>query len=345
MSDIRHDPLNEIWVAMADNRRERPMEFVPEERMQKQIICPFCKGNESETPSVVAVYDADGQKITSPGFERTQDWTGRVVLNKFPSFSPNAQSQPSVNGRRLSKRLTSPGVQELIIPTPRHLASLAELSDDELEVCFRIHQDRVRELADHAFVEHVMLFLNCRSSAGASLGHIHWQVIGSPLISQHVQLRHQRNLNTRTQNGKTLVRMMLDQELNEAERILQTTDNFAIICPFASKFPFQVQLIPLDPIVEFSNLDDERRDELAWLCRDVVDRLESLLDAPAYNILLHLPPSSESSAGEWYFEVFPRITTAAGYELGTDVWVNPVAPEKAVRALRAAKDVKPELVD
>lgn len=338
MSDIRHDPLNDIWIAMADNRRERPMEFVPVERVQKQIICPFCKGNESETPTVISVYGADGKQKTDKGADRSDEWTGRVVLNKFPSFSVAPVDQPIENGTLLRRRMTSPGVQELIIPSSRHLSSLSELSDDELEVCYQIQRDRVAALSEHEFVKHVMLFLNCRSAAGASLGHIHWQVIGSPLVSRQLLHRCERNAQARNQHGKSLLRIMLEHELEADERVLLATENFAIVCPFASRFPFQIHVIPMDPTVPFVDLDSNRRNELAWLCRDMVKRLETLLDSPAYNLLLHLTPFHQSSAGEWYFELFPRITTAAGYELGTDIWVNPVQPEKAVRALRAAKN-------
>ena len=75
-------------------------------------------------------------------------------------------------------------------------------------------------------------------------------------------------------------------------------------------------------------------EDLAKLTRRMVVQLESILDEPAYNVLFHLPPFSEMETQPWFVEIFPRITTPAGLELGTDIWVNPVSPEIATRRLR-----------
>jgi UDPglucose--hexose-1-phosphate uridylyltransferase len=76
------------------------------------------------------------------------------------------------------------------------------------------------------------------------------------------------------------------------------------------------------------------RDELAGLCRKLVVRLEELLDNPGYNLLLHQAPFSMSEKDHWYLELLPRLTRAAGYEWGTDIWINPVAPETAAKQIR-----------
>ncbi|MEL7498678.1 MAG: DUF4921 family protein [Planctomycetota bacterium] len=345
MSDIRHDPIDDLWVAMADNRRERPMEFIPVEQIRKQIICPFCKGNEQETPAAVAAYSDRGTPLNGDDWHTSDQWTCRVVNNKYPSFSTReAQSndaRPSGNefsptNGHLTSSIHAPGIQELIIPSPRHVSSLSELIDEELETSFVAQRDRLQAFRQLDFVKHGMLFMNCRSAAGASLGHIHWQLIGTPLVSDNLKRRCQRNQVSRDQRGQSIIRTLLDWELEQDKRVLRKTDHFVMMCPFASRFPLQVRIIPLDPGTPFVELDEAPRNELAWLCRDVVLRLEDLLDKPAYNILLHGPPFEIDNTDDWYVEIFPRLTTAAGFELGTDVWVNPVTPETAARALRAA---------
>ena len=73
--------------------------------------------------------------------------------------------------------------------------------------------------------------------------------------------------------------------------------------------------------------------ELSQLCQQYVGRIEELLDQPAYNLIVNLSPG----AGEqdfWFIEIFPRTNRAAGFEIGTDIWINPVPPETAARRLR-----------
>ena len=362
MSDLRHDPIDDHWVAMAGNRRTRPMEFIPNEQIRKQIICPFCKGNEDETPTTIQAYRSDGTTIEDP---LSDDWLTRVVANKYPSFSTLGDPQLDADNPAIPVSVESPtgtfanplgsphqinrspGVQELIIPTPRHLTSISELSDCELEVSFVAKQDRILATRDQTGIEHAMLFLNCRSAAGASLGHLHWQLIGTPLISPSLRRRCERDDASRTEFGESLISRLTTWELGERQRVVVETKRFAVICPFASRFPFQIRIVPRDCRDSFLSLDGDWRFELANICRDMTRRLETILDQPAYNVLLHTPPFKSFPAGadvnrgsqfqqDWYFEIFPRLTITAGFEWGTGVWVNPITPETATKALRAA---------
>ena len=109
------------------------------------------------------------------------------------------------------------------------------------------------------------------------------------------------------------------------------TDNFVVVCPFASRFAFQIWIVPRDIDSTYETSSPEVQFELGQLTRECIARIELLLDKPAYNVLLHDSPHRSAEPNQdrfrpWYFEIFPRLTRAAGYELGTDIWVNPVAP-------------------
>ena len=123
-------------------------------------------------------------------------------------------------------------------------------------------------------------------------------------------------------------------EIAEGARIVDSTDNFCIVCPFASRFPFQVWIIPRNEKFNFVSCDEAVRNELASHCRNIVTKYEATLDTPAYNLLFHANPFGAVNGQMNYFELFPRLTIAAGFELGTDIWVNPVTPESAARRLR-----------
>jgi UDPglucose--hexose-1-phosphate uridylyltransferase len=345
MSDLRHDPIDDTWVTMAGNRRSRPMEYQQVSQRRKAMICPFCRGNEVETTAAIAVYGNEAEPLDES--KGPVDWLSRVISNKYPSFSTatNDDAQEPSTGSGGQRQVPppfrisgNPGRQELIIPSPRHLVSIGELTDQELEVSFFALQQRVAAMNVEENIEHAMLFLNCRPDAGASLGHIHWQLIGSPLVSSFLQRRIDREQSHQDEFGESIVKRLVDWEIKQQDRVIRQTKHFAIVCPFASRFPFQVNIVPLNPDISFQDCSAVVRDELAWHCRDIVGRLEILLEDSAYNILLQSPVAERTNQDPWYLQIFPRITKPAGFELGTDLWINPVLPESAARALRVAKE-------
>ncbi|MDA7887373.1 hypothetical protein N9A96_00690 [bacterium] len=337
MSDLRLDPINQQWVAIARNRRDRPMEFVPIEQLRQQMICPFCKGNEEETPSALTAYRSDGSMLLSD--EELSNWSTRVIPNRYPSFSfrsTEGRDQPESGSQSCGPFEFNhcQGIQELIIPSPRHVSSLSELTDEELKLSFRVCRDRLEHAKSLEYIQHAMLFMNCRLAAGASLGHIHYQLLGTPVLSESLISRTTRAQAYRTKNGRSMLADLADWEIAQEARIVDLTENFCVVCPFASRFAFQVWILPRSENFDFTSCDEEVRNELALHCRNIVTRYEVTLDTPAYNLLFHTEPFESSNGQIGYFELFPRLTLAAGFELGTDIWVNPVAPEAAARRLR-----------
>jgi UDPglucose--hexose-1-phosphate uridylyltransferase len=333
MSDLRHDPINDQWITVAGNRRDRPMEFIPLEQTRQQLICPFCKGNEDETPVAISAYRGDGTLTGAD--DDPSDWLVRVINNKYPAFSLNGSTtnvDTQANGPFQS--MSASGSQELIIPSPRHVTSISELTSHELLLSFWVNQQRIKHVQSKPQIKHAMLFLNCRSAAGASLSHIHHQLIGSPVLGGHLRGRVDRNAAHARQNGCSILRSMMDWEIKQGKRILELTDNFCVVCPYASRFPFQVWIVPRKHESDFCECPDEIRDEAATLCQSWISRLESVMENPSYNMLLHIEPFAVKQNRHWYFEIFPRLTNAAGFEWGTDIWVNPISPESSVRRLR-----------
>ncbi len=341
MSDIRFDPVTNLWVVIARNRHERPIEFVPSESRQQQLLCPFCIGNEEETPPARASYRPDGTS-----FSENQDstpWAVRVVPNKYPMYPTGGKAEERKRGSKntsVSKSIfpyqsaESFGEQEVIICSPRHVDSLSELNDEELLTTFAAFQDRIQWMAGHDAIRHAMLFLNCRSTAGASLSHLHAQLIGSPIVSDELGDRAHRNEQHHREHGKALIESCAIWELEQRSRIIYQSENFCVFCPYASRFPFQVWLVPKHSIRSFVDCPVEMRNELARSCRWLISALETIVDQPGYNLLLHQAPFAMSQTDHWYFEIIPRLTRTAGYEWGTNIWVNPVSPETAAKRLR-----------
>lgn len=331
MSDLRYDPVFDYWTIIAENRRDRPLEFVPHDHVRKSLICPFCAGNEDETPPPLALHDAEGTLIADPA---SPDWTARVFHNRYPTFSSQAGEPAGSSGCGPYQRAGGFGVQELVIPAPRHVASLPELECHEFVVGLIAAQCRIREMARTPGIVHAMFFCNCRFEAGASIEHVHFQLIGSPLISPQQQSRLERMQAWRSRHGIPLLQHLVEFEENDRRRMIASGEAWSLFCPLASRMPFQAWIVPRSEARSFVDCTWNELEELAQMTQRYLGRLEDLLGQPGYNWVLHQPPFAQSAAGDWFVEIVPRLAKAAGYELGTDIQVNPVSPETAARRMR-----------
>ena len=328
MSDLRYDPIFGQWSCIAERRQKRPLEFQQISQRRAGIDCPFCLGNESVTPPPIKIW---------PG-KQDQPWLIRVLPNKYPALDANLQNKGSGLTKSAMDEFgtddrpsSSPGFQEVIVLSPRHVVSLSGLNDQELSASFDAFQDRVAKHVQEQAVQHVCLFMNCRQLAGASIEHSHFQLIGSPVCTGQVRKRIERMLETVDDEISTW-RRLLDWERDSQIRIVEQSADFMVYCPFASRHSHQIRIAPQFD-TPFHQLPAAQREELAGLCRKWVDGLERCLDDPAYNLLFHLPPIDQADA-PWFVDLVPRFPQSAGFELATDCWVNTVSPESAASQFR-----------
>jgi UDPglucose--hexose-1-phosphate uridylyltransferase len=137
-----------------------------------------------------------------------------------------------------------------------------------------------------------------------------------------------------SRKGVTPLEELVAFEEQQEVRVVARTKHFLMVCPFASRWAFQIWIVPRTRPPAFSECPPEMLDELAQLGRTAVGKLEVLLSLPAYNWMLHQLPFSDAASDHWFIEISPRLSKIAGYELGTEIWVNAVAPEAAVKRLR-----------
>ena len=75
---------------------------------------------------------------------------------------------------------------------------------------------------------------------------------------------------------------------------------------------------------------------VAVVLRDVLAATASALGDPPYNVVFHTADPAGSGAYHWWVEVTPRTSVVAGFEMGSGVLVNTVAPANAANELRGA---------
>lgn len=331
---------------MAPARSLRPNEFAPAPIRHTSTRCPFCGGNEEETPPAVAEYRV-GDNLDSDNLDSA--WAVRVVPNRFPAVAPLAgtRNRASIDQTELAPPTLDPadgdrrpaeGIHDVIIESREHLTSFAQLSEDVASLVFRAYRDRMRWVRQSTPLVYGQVFKNAGAGAGASIEHLHSQMLAIPYVPQYVagELRGSRGAWQRT--GRCPFCQLVEETLADRSRIVVEAPDFLAFCPFASRFPYEVWLLPRRHEPCFERTADLELSAAAAAIRDVVARLERVLDRPAYNWFLHTLPF-DSTAEEhyhWHIEISPRLSGAAGFESGTGCFINAVPPEVAARQLREA---------
>jgi UDPglucose--hexose-1-phosphate uridylyltransferase len=344
MSEYRTDALTGDTVIIAANRASRPLEYASESPSVFADlcgICPFCVGNEDLTPPIIASYQGMEQATD------TSDWQLRIVPNLYPAVEPLRNGTPAkMKPDVLFRSTASDGYHEVVIESPRHVVSVSQLGAEEFHRTFIAYRDRLQFHAENG-AKYVQVFKNVGAQAGASIQHTHSQIIALPLVPTRIRrtagqfLKHSQednvaNLDDSTKHDDCLMCSLVHAELEAGTRVVSQSENFVAYCPFASRFPFQVLISPKCHAAHFQSTSSTLLGEVAGLLRNVVIRLEELLNFPSYNYMIHTAPFDccDDRYYHWHIEVFPRLNHLAGFEFGTDYYINPVAPEDAAAQLK-----------
>lgn len=230
------------------------------------------------------------------------------------------------------------GVHEVVVEAPLHVVSTVDVPVSQLFHVLWIYRERMRTLALDPRLRYVQIFKNCGVGAGASLEHTHSQLLALPFTPPAVASEQAFNEQVVRRTGECGYCATLERELQLRDRIVAQNDRFAAICPFASRFPFEVCILPKVHQARYDKIDVADLPDLASILHEVIARLEQVLKAPPYNYVLHTAPFDieDERHYHWHIELFPRLTSLAGFEFGAGAYINPVSPEQAAEALRAA---------
>jgi UDPglucose--hexose-1-phosphate uridylyltransferase len=227
---------------------------------QELESCPFCAGHEDMTPP---------QTLVLP---ETGDWRVRVVPNLYPALER----------------------QEVVVHSPRHVRSIAELEDAELDLVAEAW--RLRAEAEPGYVH---ALINEGREAGSSLPHSHSQLVWLP---EPPPARARPRGNPFLERG-----------------------GLTAACPWASRLPYETVVAPAAP--EGDGLNSARLGPALRLLAELVRRLRELEGPLPLNVWL------EHDAGDWRLVLLPRLTILAGLELGAGIFVNTLPPEEAAQRL------------
>ncbi len=334
MSVIRQDLTTRDWTIFATERAKRPKYecgVVKKERVKDEYVenCPFCKGNENMTPKEIF------------SVKEGNDWKVRVVPNKYPALEEKGVSSGAADRHIKGIHLYMDGVgrHEVIIESPKHNDSLATVKLEQVEKVVLTYRQRFIELSKNEDYQLIVIFKNYGVRAGTSLEHPHSQIAATPFVPCYVRNKLSKSQIYFDDFGRCVFCDTIQYEIRDKKRIICENEDFIAFAPYASTVPYNVKILPRKHESCFGSISEKDARSLASILRIILQKLYYLLDNPEYNYVIDSSPIDKSGerSYHWHLNILPRLTTRAGFEIGSGININTVLPENCAKLLRRIK--------
>jgi UDPglucose--hexose-1-phosphate uridylyltransferase len=337
MPELRKDPIIGRWVIVSTERAKRPDQFSTQaQESVPEKPCPFCEGRETQTPPEIYAIRPKNTPKNTPG------WELRVV----PSLTPFLRIEGDLDrrGKGLYDLMNGLGAHEIVVETNQHTGNMADLSEEQITRVITCYIDRMIDLEKDQRFKYVLAFKNYGWSAGGGrVRHSRSQLIATPVNPKRVKEELSGARQYYDYHDRCIFCDLVRQEIESKDRLILDVDGFIAIVPFASRFPFEIWVMPKKHSCDFVTLPEADRKGLAKVMKQVLMKLKSGLNDPPYNYIIHTAPFKRQKIGywktisddyHWHIEITPRLTRVAGFEWGTGFYICPVTPEAAAKFLR-----------
>ncbi|OGX38493.1 MAG: galactose-1-phosphate uridylyltransferase [Omnitrophica WOR_2 bacterium RIFCSPHIGHO2_02_FULL_68_15] len=338
MPELRKDPIVGRWVIVATERARRPDQFLPLSPApvtDTREACLLCEGQESRTPPEITAVRRHGT-ANQPG------WTVRVVPANDPIL--RIEGQLARKGRGIYDLMPGVGAHELIIETPQHVANLADVPEQQIEQVIGAYVSRLTDLERDARFKYALLYKNYGRAAGSeTILHTHSEIMAMPVNPVRLKDELYGARQYFELKERCIFCDIMRQELESGHRVAVDSREFVAFAPFASRFPFELWILPRRHAADFTTMRPEERADLAVILKATLQKLRQALRDPPYNFILHTAPFRRPKPGawhtinedfHWHMEIMPRLTRVAGFEWGSGFYINPTPPEEAAKFLR-----------
>lgn len=323
-NELRYDPLQQEWVALASARQNRTHKPATDS-------CPLCPSSGGRTT-----------EIPQEGYDVV------VFENRFPSFLGDSPVENDVLRGTTSAQetagLAQPGAGrcEVVCFTSEHTGQLADVSAARMRTVVDAWAHRTEALLAEPGVEQVFIFENRGEEIGVTLHHPHGQIYGYPFITPRTRRMLDAAADFSSRRGENLFEQILAAEQANGTRIVKQTKHFTAFLPYWARWPVDLHIYPNRQVERLPELTDAERDDFASLYLDLLSRGDRLFDGPLPYIAAwnQAPVSAKPGAIRLHLQLFSirraasKLKYLAGSESGMGVFINDVTPEDMAARLR-----------
>ena len=315
--ELRWDPILSEWIIVSGERRKRPL--LP------QNFCPFCPSSE-EVPR--------------------KKWRTLSLPNRFPALREDPPL-PDVKPNRLYRCKPAKGVCEVIVYTPRHDASLADLTVEEIKSVIDLWSERFKELGRRDYIKYVFIFENKGRIIGVTLDHPHGQIYAFPFIPPLIKRELASSRRYWKRNRKCLFCKIIEKEKEDSLRIICENEGFICFLPFFARWPYGVHIYPKRHVEAIIDLSEDEVFMFASILKRVLKKFDNLFDMSfPYMMVLHQRPTDGKDYPYYHFHVEfytpyrekGKVKYFASVEMGAGTVTFDYSPELKARELREAPE-------
>lgn len=321
MPKLRQNIVTGEWVVISPERSKRPEDYVTASAPKHgtPTDCPFCV--ENNNAYALSIKEVETKNIY-------------VIPNKFPAFVH--EDSIICEGDGFYQDTKSIGGHEVII-IKNHDQEIYEDGKAIVEELIDVYKSRYLHYDQDPVNEYTLIIHNHGSEAGASIEHPHSQLFSSAVMPSYIQKELEGSKKYFDENQKCVFCEIVRVEKENGHRIVYENEAFLVFTFFASRFPFEMWLVPKRHMPNFETISDETKKLLADALHEAISRLNKALNFPPFNYWIHTSPHHKNEVSEhyhWHIEIAPRVSKFGGYELGSGTVIDVVSPEVAAEFLR-----------
>jgi UDPglucose--hexose-1-phosphate uridylyltransferase len=211
------------------------------------------------------------------------------------------------------------------------------MKENEIVGVLSAYKERCAHLASDGRFKFILILKNRGLAAGASLHHPHSQIIAMPFVPELIS-REPQDFLVRRQNGEAgaAYEELIRIEKEQGVRMVLDQEHFSVHCPYSSRFPFEVLIVPKKHNASFTDAESVELRSLAQILKNVLGLYAKILDDPPYNFYIHSAPcdGGDYSHYHWHIHLAPKSMKLGSFEIGTGVYINSVPSERAAEILR-----------
>lgn len=328
MSEFRKDPVLNIWSIIDSNRPVDTslMNLHNEKLPELDKKCPFCVGNEHVTGKEILRYNFISQDKNA--------WDLRVFPSKTPILKVETHLDKAAEG--IYDYISGVGAYEVIVESNKHNERYHSMSVNNLEQIFMAYHDRIWDLKKDTRLEYILFFKEYKNKGKLYIEHPYSKLIGTPFVPPLIEKEMINSENYFKVKERCVFCDIVKSEIKAGVRLVARNENFVALCPYASRKPFEIWILPINHLSHFetsTKMDYYGFSEIFSICSK---KINTIVGCTNFSFAIHNSPlkTGDLPFYHWHLEMYPDIVNQSVLHIGSGMHVNPVAPELAAKTLR-----------
>jgi len=320
----------------------------------KQLILDSQANTDGKSPSPNhaewCIYCPGRTQLTHPDIMQFPTENGTIRVTTKKDLKVFVTDEPTREGDGPYDCRSNYGVDETVVIGEIHNERLSTLPAKLLAESIAVCQTRIISLNGDKNLKN-LIFWSDGNNMAKNLGRVHPQlhISGADTVFQRTHEEMTCCMRHFEMKERCLFCDIIKEEQRKRVRLVEETEHYLILSPYASRHPFELWIIPKIHEAYFENFLAKRKSdsnhwlELAELIQRILQQLENFLGAYfTYSLVLHNAPKVYQDTKpqqieefyHWRLRLKPYLKRQSREEDASGECTNPLSPEEATRLLK-----------